>query len=102
MFAAPRPKRRVVERPFYRKKRKTQIEEITFDPDARHEYLTGFRKRKLQRAKRAAEQATKKAREEKNELRRKVRRPRSNVLYRRTGTLNMDGVLDARRAEATV
>ena len=49
-FAQPRAKKRpTVERPFYRKKRRTQIEEIEFKPDDREEYLTGFRKRKQQR-----------------------------------------------------
>jgi ribosomal RNA-processing protein 17 len=51
----------------------TAIEEIEFDPAARQEYLTGFHKRKLQRAKDAQEAAEKKARLEKIEERRKVR-----------------------------
>lgn len=56
------------------KRRKTEnaIEEISFDPDARHEFLTGFHKRKLQRIKQAQEYAAKRAREEKREERRKV------------------------------
>lgn len=55
------------------------VEEIKFDPAARQEYLTGFHKRKLQRAKQAHEAAEKKARLERIEERRKVRRspPRS-------------------------
>jgi ribosomal RNA-processing protein 17 len=72
MFSQPRPKRRTVERPFYRKKRKNPIEEITFNPEEREEYLTGFRKRKLQRVKHAQDVAAKKARESRNEMRRKV------------------------------
>jgi ribosomal RNA-processing protein 17 len=56
------------------KKRKAtpNIAEINFDPTARHEYLTGFHKRKLQRAKHAQEFAAQKAREEKREQRKKV------------------------------
>ena len=50
-----------------KKKRKTTpaIEEINFDLSAREDYLTGFHKRKLQRTKRAKEEAAKKEREEK-------------------------------------
>jgi ribosomal RNA-processing protein 17 len=57
------------------KRRKTNtnaVEEIVFDSSARQEYLTGFHKRKLQRAKHAQELAEKKAREERIEERRKV------------------------------
>lgn len=43
-----------------------------FDPAARQEYLTGFHKRKLQRAKHAQEIAEKRAREEKIAGRKKV------------------------------
>jgi ribosomal RNA-processing protein 17 len=50
------------------------VEEVRFDPAARQEYLTGFHKRKLQRAKQAHEAAEKKARLERIEERRKVRR----------------------------
>ena len=50
-----------------KKKRKPTpaIEEITFDFDAREDYLTGFHKRKLQRIKHAKEEAAKKEREDK-------------------------------------
>ncbi|OAX80964.1 hypothetical protein ACJ72_04702, partial [Emergomyces africanus] len=60
----------------YPKKRKltasnpNAIQEILFDPSARAEYLTGFHKRKLQRAKHAQENAEKRAKEEKREQRR--------------------------------
>jgi ribosomal RNA-processing protein 17 len=50
----------------------TAVEEITFDPSARQEYLTGFHKRKLERASHAREQAKKQARIEKLEARKKV------------------------------
>jgi ribosomal RNA-processing protein 17 len=57
------------------KRRKTgdaTIENITFDPEARQDYLTGFHKRKLQRAKHAKDVAEKKARAERIEERRKA------------------------------
>ncbi|OJD17771.1 hypothetical protein AJ78_02180 [Emergomyces pasteurianus Ep9510] len=66
----------------YPKKRKlttsnpNAVQEILFDPSARAEYLTGFHKRKLQRAKHAQEIAEKKAREEKKEQRRRIREER--------------------------
>ncbi|KAL3463151.1 nucleolar protein 12-domain-containing protein [Aspergillus heterothallicus] len=61
------------------KKRKlnTQVEEITFDPAARQQFLTGFRKRKQQRIKHAQDIAEQKAREAKREDRRKMREERS-------------------------
>jgi hypothetical protein len=65
LMAPPPSKRRKVARP-------TPVEEVTFDLDARHDYLTGFHKRKLQRAKHAQEIAERKAKEEKREQRRKV------------------------------
>ena len=49
------------------------VGEIKFDTAARQEYLTGFHKRKLLRAKHAQEAAEKKARLERIEERRKVR-----------------------------
>jgi ribosomal RNA-processing protein 17 len=62
---------------FSGKKRKatSALEEITFDRDARREYLTGFHKRKLARAKAAQEAAEKKAKEEKIQERRQVLSP---------------------------
>lgn len=72
MFAKPRIRKTAQPPP---KKRKTvhAIEEITFDPKARTEYLTGFHKRKQERKKRAQEIAEKKAREMRIEMRRQVR-----------------------------
>ncbi len=55
-----------------RKTESTAIQEITFDISARQDYLTGFHKRKLQRAKHAQEIAEKKARAERIEERRKA------------------------------
>ncbi len=51
------------------------MEEITFDPAARHEFLTGFHKRKLQRAKHAQEAAEKRARAERIVERKKANFP---------------------------
>lgn len=48
------------------------VEEVVWDPVARHEYLTGFHKRKLQRVKQAQEAAERRARADKIEERRKV------------------------------
>lgn len=55
-----------------RKLASTQVEEINFDPAARQEFLTGFRKRKQQRAKHAQEVAEKRAREDRIEARKQV------------------------------
>ncbi|KAJ5902303.1 hypothetical protein N7495_002831 [Penicillium taxi] len=55
----------------------TKVEEVNFDPDARHEYLTGFHKRKVQRAKVAQEIAVQKAREEKRQDRKVMREERA-------------------------
>lgn len=59
------------------KRRKTsKVEEINFDHSARHEFLTGFRKRKQQRIKHAQEVAEQKAREAKREDRKRMREER--------------------------
>lgn len=56
------------------KRRKTaKVEEIRFDDEARHDYLSGFHKRKLERIKRAQDAAAKKEHAEKLEQRRIVR-----------------------------
>ena len=88
MFAQPRVKKNVLQPP--RKKRKTThaVEEVTFDKDARTEYLTGFRKRKQARIKQAQEIASKKERQERIEMRKQVHsqhqsyRTRFHVLVR--------------------
>lgn len=51
--------------PKKRKKSTSTIAEISFDLSAREDYLTGFHKRKLQRTKRAQEEAKVREREEK-------------------------------------
>lgn len=55
-----------------RKTNQAQVEELTFDPEARNEWLTGFRKRKQQRIKHAQEQAAKIEKEEKVKARKEV------------------------------
>ena len=72
MFAQPRRKKSVL--PPQSKKRKVvhAVDEVSFDNDARAEYLTGFHKRKVQRQKHAQEIAAQKARQERNEFRKQV------------------------------
>lgn len=65
-IAVPPPKRR--------KKNSSGIEEISFDFSAREDYLTGFHKRKVQRIKRAQEEAAKKYREDRVAARKAVSR----------------------------
>ena len=72
MFAQPRI-RKVAPPPPKKRKATHAVEEITFDKDARAEYLTGFRKRKQARIKHAKEIAEEKAREERIEMRKQVR-----------------------------
>ncbi|KAH8664314.1 nucleolar protein 12-domain-containing protein [Xylariales sp. PMI_506] len=76
MFGRPRPKKSVL--PFTSKKRKANhtIEEINFDDSSRAEYLTGFHKRKVQRVKRAQEEAVKREKQEKLETRKQIREER--------------------------
>ncbi|RDL41362.1 Uncharacterized protein BP5553_01341 [Venustampulla echinocandica] len=80
IFNLPRPKKSVL--PPQSKKRKIEhkIEEISFDTDARADYLTGFHKRKLQRAKQAQVEAEKKAREEKIQMRKQLKNERQQEL----------------------
>jgi hypothetical protein len=60
-------------RPPSKKRKATATEEVSFDPSAREEYLTGFHKRKVARIKHAQEDAAKQAREEKIRARAEVR-----------------------------
>ncbi|KAJ5497039.1 Nucleolar protein 12 [Penicillium fimorum] len=53
-----------------------KVEEVNFDDESRHEYLTGFHKRKVQRAKHAQENAMKRYKEEKRDARKKIREDR--------------------------
>ena len=68
-----RPRRHVSHMSRPAKRRKTvKVEEIQFDENARQDYLSGFHKRKLERIKRAQNEAAKKEHAEKLELRRQV------------------------------
>ena len=58
--------------PSKKRKKTFAIEEITFDANAREDFLTGFHKRKLQRAKQAREEAAKKEKAERIEERKNV------------------------------
>ncbi|KAF4983638.1 hypothetical protein FZEAL_990 [Fusarium zealandicum] len=72
MFAKPRPKKSLLPPPSKKRKTTSAVEEVSFDNDARAEFLTGFHKRKQQRIKNAQEEAAKKARLEKIELRKQM------------------------------
>ena len=72
IFNHPRPKKSLLPPPSKKRKTDHKIEEISFDFDARADYLTGFHKRKVQRATRAKAEAEKKAREERIGLRKQV------------------------------
>ncbi|KAI1131963.1 nucleolar protein 12-domain-containing protein [Nemania abortiva] len=87
MFARPRPKKLLAPPPKKRKRQHT-IEEIKFDDDARAEYLTGFHKRKLQRAKHAQEQAAERARQEKIETRKQLREDRKREIEEHVQQVN--------------
>jgi hypothetical protein len=73
IFNHPRPKRNLLP-PISHKKRKIEhkIEEINFDDEKRADYLTGFHKRKVARAKQAQLEAEKMAREERVKFRKQV------------------------------
>ncbi|KAF3760272.1 hypothetical protein M406DRAFT_269423 [Cryphonectria parasitica EP155] len=81
MFAKPRPKKSPLP-PAPSKKRKAihAIEEISFDNSARAEYLTGFHKRKVQRQKHAQEEAAKRARQERIDMRKQLRDERKQAV----------------------
>lgn len=55
-----------------KKKKDDRLAEITFDRDARKEYLTGFHKRKLERIKKAQEAAVQREKEERLRDRKEV------------------------------
>ncbi|RDW67645.1 hypothetical protein BP6252_09041 [Coleophoma cylindrospora] len=85
----PRPKKSLHPPPS--KKRRTNksgIEEISFDFDARSEYLTGFHKRKVQRTKAAQEQAARLAREERITTRKQLREERKQELEEHVEAVN--------------
>ncbi|CAI7593745.1 unnamed protein product [Penicillium glandicola] len=53
-----------------------KVEEVNFDSESRQEWLTGFHKRKVQRAKHAQDNAAKRYKEEKRDARKKIREER--------------------------
>ncbi|KAL6709680.1 hypothetical protein ACN47E_001108 [Coniothyrium glycines] len=73
------------------KKRKIAVtvpENITFDPAAREEYLTGFHKRKVARIKHAQEENAKREKEEKLRFRRELRQQRKIDLEKHVEEVN--------------
>ncbi|KAI9819064.1 MAG: hypothetical protein M1832_004106 [Thelocarpon impressellum] len=74
--------------PAKRRKTSSAVEVISFDFDARSEYLTGFHKRKLQRIKHAQEEAAKKERIERLEQRKKLREERKEEVRTHVETVN--------------
>ncbi|SPO00683.1 uncharacterized protein DNG_03431 [Cephalotrichum gorgonifer] len=88
MFARPRPKKSIL--PPATKKRKTEhtIEEVSFDNSSREEYLTGFHKRKVQRIKRAQEEAEKRAKEERLQIRKELREKRQRDIEEHVQQVN--------------
>ncbi|KAI5461083.1 nucleolar protein 12 [Mariannaea sp. PMI_226] len=88
MFAKPRAKKSLL--PAHTKKRKANygVEEVSFDNDARHEFLTGFHKRKQQRIKNAQEEAAKRERQERIEMRKQVREERRREVEDHVNAVN--------------
>lgn len=90
----PRPKKSILPPQPKKRKRTAAIEEISFDFDARADYLTGFHKRKVERMKRAQAENEKKAKEERILQRKQVnisspsprRRFLTHSVTRRTNT----------------
>lgn len=72
----PRPRKSTLAHPPSKKRKTTSaVEEISFDFDKRADYLTGFHKRKVQRIKRAQEEAKEMERKEKILQRKQVYSP---------------------------
>ncbi|PNP76395.1 hypothetical protein FNYG_10278 [Fusarium nygamai] len=88
MFAKPRPKKSILPPPSRKRKMTSAVEEVNFDFEARQEYLTGFHKRKQQRIKNAQEEAAKRARQEKLELRKQIREERKRDVEEHVQTIN--------------
>jgi ribosomal RNA-processing protein 17 len=88
MFARPRPKKSLLPPSAKRRKTTSAVEEISFDFDARADYLTGFHKRKVQRAKQAQEEAAKKAKEERIAARKQVSLSLASACQRRTNNIS--------------
>ncbi|KAB5531292.1 nucleolar protein 12-domain-containing protein [Coniochaeta sp. 2T2.1] len=88
MFAKPRVKKGIPTPPLKKRKRGHALEEINYDPDARTEYLTGFRKRKLQRIKVAKEAAAEQERQDKIKARKQMRDERKQAVEDHVETVN--------------
>ncbi|PKS10764.1 hypothetical protein jhhlp_002521 [Lomentospora prolificans] len=88
MFAKPRPKKSPLPPPVKKRKIEHAIEEISFKDDDRQEFLTGFRKRKQQRIKRAQEESARKAKEERRELRKQMREERQREVEEHVQKVN--------------
>ncbi|TQS32569.1 hypothetical protein Golomagni_07109, partial [Golovinomyces magnicellulatus] len=88
MFAKPRPKKSILPFPSKKRKNTSAVEEVTFDNDARQEFLTGFHKRKQQRIKHAQDVAAKRARQEKVETRKQIRDDRKRELEEHVENIN--------------
>lgn len=67
---------------------KRRLEEITFDPELRKDYLTGFRKRKLERKRKGQQHAKELERKERIEERRRLREERKDLAERKTEEVN--------------
>ncbi|PMD32021.1 hypothetical protein L207DRAFT_500385 [Hyaloscypha variabilis F] len=88
IFNTPRPKRPLLPNPNKKRKTEHKVEEISFDNDARADYLTGFHKRKVERAKRAKAEAEKKMREERVVVRKQLREERKQELEEHVNAVN--------------
>ncbi|PHH53181.1 Ribosomal RNA-processing protein 17 [Ceratocystis fimbriata CBS 114723] len=75
MFAVPRPKKGLGIAP-KKRGRPSAVEEVVFDKEARHEFLTGFHKRKLQRQKLAQEAAALREKQDKIRFRKQLKEDR--------------------------
>lgn len=88
IFNHPRPKKSLLPPPSKRRKTEHKIDEINFDFDARADYLTGFHKRKVHRAKQAQLEAEKRAKEERIVLRKQLREERRQELEEHVQAVN--------------
>ncbi|KAF4585453.1 nucleolar protein 12 [Ophiocordyceps camponoti-floridani] len=88
MFAKPRLKKSILPPLGKKRKLKSTVEEVTFDDDARLEFLTGFHKRKQLRVKRAQELAAKRAHQEKLDMRKQIRSERRREVEQHVETVN--------------
>ncbi|KAF1815978.1 hypothetical protein P152DRAFT_471338 [Eremomyces bilateralis CBS 781.70] len=71
------------------KRRKVENDvEIVFDPTEREKYLTGFHKRKVERATKAREKAIEREKEELRQHRREIREERKRALVEHVNTVN--------------